>query len=147
MRRRRVRADGQHHGNVEVTLVGHDRDGRPVKWMVRLPRVRVPPEFYQQPQADGVEFSLEIGVPASGKHLRSGLLMGRTGAGSAAPALCRQNWASWGFEGNCSVANRDAHEWSCQQSRGSLRRGRQVCISTSHAPTSRERLTLVFVGL
>jgi VWFA-related protein len=76
-------ADGQHHGNVEVTLLAYDRDGTPVNWMVRLLQVRVPLEHYQQAQANGVGFNLEMDVPASGVYLRSGLYdMGSNKAGT-----------------------------------------------------------------
>lgn len=66
-------ADGVHQGNVEVTLLAYDRDGTPVNWMVRLLQVRVPRERYEQAQANGVGFKMEIDVPSSGMYLRSGI--------------------------------------------------------------------------
>lgn len=66
-------ADGERQGNVEMTLLAYDRDGTPVNWMVRLLQVRIPREHYEQAQANGVGFKMEIDVPASGVYLRSGM--------------------------------------------------------------------------
>ncbi len=72
-----------HRGNVEVTLLAYDRDGIPVNWMVRMLQVRVPRERYEQAQANGVGFNLEMDVPASGVYLRSGIYdMGSNKAGT-----------------------------------------------------------------
>ena len=40
--------DGVRHGNLEMTLVGYDRDGKPLNWMVRMIQFAVPPERYAQ---------------------------------------------------------------------------------------------------
>lgn len=75
--------DSAHHGNVEVTLLAYDRDGIPLNWMVRALQVRVPREHFEQAQANGVGFNLEIDVPASAVYLRSGLYdMGSSKAGT-----------------------------------------------------------------
>jgi hypothetical protein len=47
--------DGGHHGNLETTLVGLDRDGKPLNWIVRM-----------------IQFAIEIDVPASNLYLRFG---------------------------------------------------------------------------
>ena len=65
--------DGVRHGNLEVTLLGYDRDGKPLNWMVRMMELTLPPERYAVAQAKGVSFSLEIDVPAPAVHLRSGV--------------------------------------------------------------------------
>jgi len=76
-------ADGMHQGNVEATLLAYDRDGNPANWLVRILQVRVPRERYEQAQANGVGFNLDIDVPAAGVYLRSGLYdMGSNKAGT-----------------------------------------------------------------
>jgi VWFA-related protein len=66
-------ADGVRHGNVEVTLLGYDRDGKPLNWMVRMLKLSVPPDRYAAMQAKGLSFMLEIDVPAADVYLRSGV--------------------------------------------------------------------------
>jgi hypothetical protein len=65
--------DGVRHGNIEVTLLGYDRDGKPLNWMVRMLELTLPPDRYAVAQARGVSFSLEIDVPAAAVYLRSGV--------------------------------------------------------------------------
>lgn len=65
--------DGVRHGNIEVTLLGYDRDGNPVNWMVRMLELTMPPERYAAVQQKGLSFSMEIDVPPSGLYLRSGV--------------------------------------------------------------------------
>jgi VWFA-related protein len=65
--------DGVHHGNLEVTLLGYDRDGKPLNWMVRMIELSLPPDRYAVAQANGVTFALSIDVPASDIYLRSGI--------------------------------------------------------------------------
>lgn len=66
-------ADGVRHGNIEVTLLGYDRDGQPLNWMVRMLQLAFPPDRYAAVQAKGISFSLEIDVPAADVYLRSGI--------------------------------------------------------------------------
>jgi VWFA-related protein len=66
-------ADGVHHGNIEVTLLGYDRDGKPLNWMVRMLQLTIPPDRYAAVQAKGLSFNLEIDVPAADVYLRSGV--------------------------------------------------------------------------
>ena len=65
--------DGVRHGNLEVTLLGYDRDGKPLNWMVRMLELTLPPDRYAVAQAKGVSFSLEIDVPTAAVYLRSGV--------------------------------------------------------------------------
>jgi VWFA-related protein len=65
--------DGLRHVNLEVTLVGYDRDGTPLNWMVRMLQFALPPERYAAVQASGLTFGLEIDVPPSDAYLRSGV--------------------------------------------------------------------------
>jgi VWFA-related protein len=65
--------DGVRHGSLEVTLLGYDRDGKPLNWMVRMLQLTVRPERYAAMQASGLSFSLEIDVPSSDVYLRSGV--------------------------------------------------------------------------
>jgi VWFA-related protein len=65
--------DGVRHGNLEVTLLGYDRDGKPLNWMVRMLELTLPPDRYAVAQARGVSFSLEIDLPAAAVYLRSGV--------------------------------------------------------------------------
>lgn len=66
-------ADGVRHGNIEVTLLGYDRDGQPLNWMVRMLQLTFPPDRYAAVQAKGISFSLEIDVSAADVYLRSGI--------------------------------------------------------------------------
>jgi VWFA-related protein len=66
-------ADGVRHGNIEVTLLGYDRDGKPLNWMVRMLQLTLPPDRYAAVQAKGLSFSLEIDIPAADVYLRSGI--------------------------------------------------------------------------
>jgi len=65
--------DGVRHGNLEATLVGYDRDGKPLNWMARMLELAVPPDRYAAARANGISFSLEIDVPAADIYLRSGV--------------------------------------------------------------------------
>ncbi len=55
--------DGVRHGNLEVTLLGYDRDGKPLNWMVRMLELTLPPDRYAVAQAKGVSFNLELTYP------------------------------------------------------------------------------------
>jgi VWFA-related protein len=66
-------ANGVRHGSIEVTLLGYDRDGKPLNWMVRMLQLAVPPDRFAAVQAKGFPFSLEIDVPADDVYLRSGI--------------------------------------------------------------------------
>jgi VWFA-related protein len=66
-------ADGVRHGSIEVTLLGYDRDGKPLNWMVRMLQLTLPPDRYAAVQAKGLSFSLEIDIPAADVYLRSGI--------------------------------------------------------------------------
>ena len=66
-------ADGVRHGNLEVTLLGYDRDGKPLNWMVRMLQLTLPPDRYAVAQARGVSFTLELDVPGPAVYLRSGV--------------------------------------------------------------------------
>jgi VWFA-related protein len=65
--------DGVRHGNLEVTLLSYDRDGKPLNWMVRMLELTLPPDRYIVAQAKGVSFNLEIDIPAAAVYLRSGV--------------------------------------------------------------------------
>lgn len=71
--------DGVRHGNLEVTLLGYDRDGKPLNWMVRMMQLTLPPDLYAVAQAKGVSFTLSIDVPVSDIYLRSGVYDQETG--------------------------------------------------------------------
>jgi VWFA-related protein len=65
--------DGVRHGSVEVTLLGCDRDGQPLNWMVRVLQLTVRPDRYAAFQASGLSYNLEIDLPAADVYLRSGV--------------------------------------------------------------------------
>jgi VWFA-related protein len=65
--------DGVRHGSLEVTLLGYDRDGKPLNWMVRILQLTLAPDRYAAVQASGLSFSLEIDLPAADVYLRSGV--------------------------------------------------------------------------
>jgi hypothetical protein len=75
--------DGVRHGNLETTLVGYDRDGKPLNWMVRMIQFALPPDRYAAVEATGLSFGVEIDVPASNVYLRSGVYdLGSSKAGT-----------------------------------------------------------------
>ncbi|MGA2745670.1 MAG: VWA domain-containing protein [Candidatus Sulfotelmatobacter sp.] len=75
--------DGVRHGSLEVTLLGYDRDGKPLNWMVRMLQLTVRPDRYAAIQTSGLSFSLEIDVPSSDVYLRSGVYdLGSSKAGT-----------------------------------------------------------------
>jgi hypothetical protein len=75
--------DGVRHGNLETTLVGYDRDGKPLNWMVRMIQFALPPDRYAAVEASGLSFGMEIDVPASNVYLRSGVYdLGSSKAGT-----------------------------------------------------------------
>jgi VWFA-related protein len=75
--------DGVRHGSLEMTLVGYDRDGKPLNWMVRMIQFALPPDRYAAVQATGLSFGMEIDVPASNVYLRSGVYdLGSSKAGT-----------------------------------------------------------------
>jgi VWFA-related protein len=75
--------DGVRHGNLETTLVGYDRDGKPLNWMVRMIQFALPPDRYAAVEATGLSFAMEIDVPASNVYLRSGVYdLGSSKAGT-----------------------------------------------------------------
>ena len=65
--------DGIHRGNLEVALLGYDRDGQLVNWMVRVLQIRLAPERYSAVEASGLPFSLDIDLPSSSVYLRTGI--------------------------------------------------------------------------
>jgi hypothetical protein len=65
--------DGVRHGDFEATLVGYDRDGTPLNWMVRMIQVALPPDRYATVQTTGLAFRMEIDVPSADVYLRSGV--------------------------------------------------------------------------
>jgi len=65
--------DGVRHGSLEVTLLGYDRDGKPLNWMVRMLQLTLRPERYAAVQASGLSYDLEIDLPAADVYLRSGV--------------------------------------------------------------------------
>jgi VWFA-related protein len=66
-------ASGVRRGSLEVTLVGYDRDGKALNWIVRQFQVAVPPDRYAEVQKLGFPVNLEIDLPASDIYLRSGV--------------------------------------------------------------------------
>lgn len=66
-------AGGIRRGSLEVTLVGYDRDGKVLNWIVRQFQVAVPPDRYAEVQKLGFPVNLEIDLPASDIYLRSGV--------------------------------------------------------------------------
>jgi VWFA-related protein len=75
--------DGARHGNLEATVVGYDRDGKPQNWMARILQIDISPDRYAAAQANGIPVSLQIDVPASALYLRSGIYdMGSSRAGT-----------------------------------------------------------------
>ncbi|HUA16458.1 MAG TPA: VWA domain-containing protein [Verrucomicrobiae bacterium] len=75
--------DSVWRGNLEATLVGYDRDGKALNWMVRNLQLAIPKDRYAAAQANGIPFSLEIDLPAADIYLRSGVYdMGASRAGT-----------------------------------------------------------------
>jgi hypothetical protein len=75
--------EGVNDGNLEATLVGYDRDGKPLNWMVRMIQFAQPPDRDAAVEATGLSFVTEIDVPASNVYLRSGVYdLGSSKAGT-----------------------------------------------------------------
>jgi hypothetical protein len=64
---------GVRRGSLEVTLVGYDRDGKALNWIVREFQVAVPQDRYAEVQKLGFPVNMEIDLPASDIYLRSGV--------------------------------------------------------------------------
>jgi VWFA-related protein len=66
-------AGGVRRGSIEVTLVGYDRDGKALNWIVRQFQIAIPPDRYAEVQRLGFPVNLEIDLPAPDIYLRSGV--------------------------------------------------------------------------
>jgi VWFA-related protein len=71
-------AGGVRRGSLELTLVGYDRDGKALNWMVREFQMAVPPDRYVEVQNLGFPVKMIIDLPAPDIYLRSGVYDGGT---------------------------------------------------------------------
>ena len=55
--------DGTRHGNLEVTLVAYDHDGKTLNWLVRSMNMSLKPDLYAAFERGGVQLHEEIDVP------------------------------------------------------------------------------------
>lgn len=74
-----VTPDGMHHGNLEVTLVAYDHDGKTLNWLVRSMNMTLKPELYAAFERGGVQLHQEIDVPKEEVFLRTGIYDQGTG--------------------------------------------------------------------
>jgi VWFA-related protein len=66
-------AGGVRRGSLEVSLVGYDRDGKALNWIVRELQLAVPPDRFAEVNTMGFPVHLEIDLPTSDIYLRSGV--------------------------------------------------------------------------
>jgi VWFA-related protein len=59
-----ITPDGVRHGNVELSLVAYDHEGKPLNWLFRSIRTSLKPELYASVQKTGARFHQEIDVPS-----------------------------------------------------------------------------------
>lgn len=65
--------DGSRHGNIEVVLVGYDREGEPLNLVVARSEIRIPAKDYASLQRGGLQIHKEIDLPQGEAFLRTGL--------------------------------------------------------------------------
>ena len=71
--------DGMHHGNLDVTLVAYDHDGKTLNWLVRSMNMSLKPQLYAAFERGGVQLHEEIDVPKADVFLRTGIYDRATG--------------------------------------------------------------------
>jgi VWFA-related protein len=65
--------DGTRHGNVEVSLVAYDREGKPLNLVVTPGEISLKPKEYAAVQQGGLQIHKEIDVPKEYVYLRTGI--------------------------------------------------------------------------
>ena len=65
--------DGTRHGNVEVSLVAYDREGKPLNLVVTPGEIVLKPKEYATLQQGGLQIHKEIDVPKEYVYLRTGV--------------------------------------------------------------------------
>lgn len=65
--------DGARHGNVEVSLVAYDREGKPLNLVVTPGEIVLKPKEYAALQQGGLQIHKEIDVPKEYVYLRTGV--------------------------------------------------------------------------
>lgn len=65
--------DGARHGNVEVSLVAYDREGKPLNLVVTPGEIVLKPKEYATVQQGGLQIHKEIDVPKEYVYLRTGV--------------------------------------------------------------------------
>jgi VWFA-related protein len=68
-----ARADGNRHGNLELTVITYDHYGNPTNWMVRSMEFSLDPELYTAFHRVGLQLHYEIDAPRDSAYLRSGV--------------------------------------------------------------------------
>jgi VWFA-related protein len=76
--------DGMHNGNLEVTLVAYDQDGKTLNWLVRSMNMSLKPQLFAAFEQGGVQLHEEIDVPKEDVFLRTGILRSGYGQGGNA---------------------------------------------------------------
>ncbi len=66
-------SDGMRHGEVEVTLVAYDREGKPLNLVVARDKLELPPRIYADVLKVGLQIHREIDVPKEDVYLRTGI--------------------------------------------------------------------------
>jgi len=65
--------DGTHQDRIELMIIAYDGDGQLLNWVIRKPRISLPPKVYDSVKQIGLQIREEIDVPAGGLYLRTGI--------------------------------------------------------------------------
>jgi hypothetical protein len=65
--------DGGCRGNIELTLVAYDREGKPLNFVVTNGEIRLQPKVYAGLLQVGLQIHKEIDVPRGDVYLRTGI--------------------------------------------------------------------------
>ena len=65
--------DGVRHGNIEVTLIAYDREGKPLNMVTKKTEIALQPNVYAALQQVGLQLHKEIDVPTGDVYLHTGI--------------------------------------------------------------------------
>jgi VWFA-related protein len=66
-------SDGMRHGNIEVMLIGYDRDGKPLNLVTKTVPIHLQPKVFADLQQVGFQLHEEIDLPGGDVFLRTGI--------------------------------------------------------------------------
>ncbi len=65
--------DGVRHGNIQVTLVAYDREGKPLNLVTQASEMSLQPKVYASMRQVGMQLHKEIDIPQGEVYLRTGI--------------------------------------------------------------------------